>query len=146
MAETEIPDTVERSIIIDAPIERVWQLVSTPGWWINKGEVVENGLQYDGDRVTVSSEWGDFVLEVVEQRAPEYAAFRWLAGTNQDNPEQELRTLTEFTLAEVDAGVEVTVVESGWSAYEPTDYVRDNYRDNVSGWEAELLAAQRFLE
>ena len=27
-------DTIERSIAIAAPIERVWELVTEPGWWV----------------------------------------------------------------------------------------------------------------
>lgn len=141
----ELSDTIERSVVIAAPIESVWRLVSTPGWWINEGEIVDNELRYDGTIVTVGSQLGDFVLEVVQLTEPSYAAFRWMAGTNQADPVQELRTLTEFRLREVDGGVEVTVIESGWSAYEPTEYVLDNYRDNSSGWEAELAAAARYL-
>lgn len=140
-----ISDRIERSILIDTPIERAWNLVSTPGWWINKGDVVENALHYDGNTVTVDSQFGPFVLEIVELREPSYAAFRWMGGANQTDPEQQLRTLIEFTLAKVDGKVEVRVVESGWSAFEPTQFVLDNYRDNGKGWDKELAAAQRWL-
>lgn len=146
MSDTELSDSIERSIVIKAPIGGVWDLVSTPGWWINKGEITQNGLRYDGATVTVTSDWGEFVLEVVELRAPHYAAFRWLAGTNETEPEQELRTLTEFSLNETGDGVEVRVTESGWASFEPTEYVRNNHRENAAGWESELAAAQRFLE
>jgi uncharacterized protein YndB with AHSA1/START domain len=27
-------DTIERSITISAPLERVWDLVTEPGWWV----------------------------------------------------------------------------------------------------------------
>ena len=30
-------DRIDRSIEIDAPAERVWDLVTRPGWWINEG-------------------------------------------------------------------------------------------------------------
>ena len=27
-------DTIERSIAISAPVEKVWELVTEPGWWV----------------------------------------------------------------------------------------------------------------
>ena len=39
----------ERQIDIDATAERVWALVSTPGWWINDGTIVEHLIERRGD-------------------------------------------------------------------------------------------------
>ena len=40
----QIPDTIEREILINAPMERVWALVSEPGWFINAGQIRAHGL------------------------------------------------------------------------------------------------------
>jgi len=44
-----VPDSIERSIDISADAERVFALVSRPGWWINEGAVVENIVETVGD-------------------------------------------------------------------------------------------------
>ena len=35
-------DRIDRSIEIDATAEKVWGLVSRPGWWINSRTIVSN--------------------------------------------------------------------------------------------------------
>lgn len=141
----QLHDTIERSVVIEAPVDRVWRLMSTPGWWVNTGEITEHELRYDGDQVTVVTELGEFLMQVVELREPTYAAFRWLGGATDPNPEQDLRTLVELHLREVDGGVEVRVVESGWAGYEPTEWLQAMHRDNVGGWEQELTALRTHL-
>lgn len=34
-------DTIERSIAISSPVERVWELVTEPGWWVPTDVPVE---------------------------------------------------------------------------------------------------------
>ena len=36
-----ISDTIQRDIVIAAPIDKVWDVVSVPGWWINAGEAID---------------------------------------------------------------------------------------------------------
>lgn len=38
-ADLDPLDRIDRSIDIDAPAGRVWDLVARPGWWINEGDV-----------------------------------------------------------------------------------------------------------
>ncbi len=33
---SEAADRIERQVTINAPLERVWRLVSEPGWWIGR--------------------------------------------------------------------------------------------------------------
>ena len=49
----DVPDRIEREILIDAPVERVWQLVSEPGWWIGDGDPARRTVEHDGDVVIV---------------------------------------------------------------------------------------------
>ncbi|XVX20648.1 ATPase [Actinomycetota bacterium] len=145
---TTITDAIERSITIDAPRERVWQLISEPGWWINEGEIREHEIVSDGSvhRVT-DSKHGTFTVETVEAREGEYAAYRWLSNPDADGePEPTLNTLVEFTISG-DGPVEVTVRESGFLPGDVPDEIRErDYRENSGGWEHELAAAKRHLE
>ena len=42
-------DRIDRTIDIDASAERVWDLVTRPGWWINEGTVDDDpDVRVDG--------------------------------------------------------------------------------------------------
>jgi uncharacterized protein YndB with AHSA1/START domain len=143
---TPLADTIERSVVIQAPIARVWALIAEPGWWINDGEVVPHEITWDGDVATVvDPKHGEFRIQVVAQREPEYAAYRWMAGGSADH-EQPLETLVEFFVADRGEGVDVRVVESGWTGFDETQWVRENYAENTEGWEIELAAARSHLQ
>ena len=73
-------DRIDRSIEIDAPAERVWDLVTRPGWWINEGAVdPEPDVRVEGTpTVLTHPKYGEFRLETVESRPPSYIAYRWL--------------------------------------------------------------------
>jgi hypothetical protein len=72
-------DRIDRSIEIDAPADRVWALVTRPGWWINQSAVdPDPDLRTEGE-VTVLTHptYGEFRLETVESRPLSYFAFHW---------------------------------------------------------------------
>ena len=70
-------DRIEQQIVINAPLERVWDLVSVPGWWVPAA--AETAPDRTPGHVTVreSERWGRFPVEVVEMQPRSYAAFRW---------------------------------------------------------------------
>src|SRR3954454_1764060 len=70
-------DTIERSIAISAPLDRVWGLVTEPGWWVPSDEPVEAERTPGTVVVRESEKWGRFPVEVVDLRPMTYAAFRW---------------------------------------------------------------------
>ncbi len=142
-----VQDSIERDITIDAPMERVWTLVSEPGWWINAGEVVAHEIDRQGDSivVVVDASCGRFSLEIVETRQPDYVAFRWLSG--EMDPDGSLQTLVEFFLDGDEESTTVRVKESGFLAGDvPEAKRRESFDDNADGWRAELDAAKRHLE
>ena len=42
-------DRIEREITIDAPVDRVWTLVSEPGWYINDKQITEHRIETRGE-------------------------------------------------------------------------------------------------
>ena len=74
-------DTIERSIAISASLERVWDLVTEPGWWVPSDTPVEADRTPGAVVVRESEKWGRFPVEVVELRPMTYAAFRWSPPT-----------------------------------------------------------------
>ena len=143
---TDELDRIERDITIDAPVERVWTLVSEPGWYINDNTWTEHRLERDGDLTTVHDPvHGAFVFRTVTLDEPRYAAFRWLADhTDPDGPS----TLVEFRLTALDTGTTaLRVTESGFGSL-PGDASerRARFEENSRGWITELELAKRRLE
>lgn len=145
-----VPDTIEREIVIAAPVDAVWPLVSEPGWWINEGEIREHAIEPAGDNVwkVTDVKHGEWLIEVVQSTEEQSVSYRWLAGgpDSNDGSGDRLRTLVEFTLEPVTDGTVVRVVESGFSVGTVDQKRRDDYDGNTLGWEAELSAAKTYLE
>jgi uncharacterized protein YndB with AHSA1/START domain len=118
-------DRIEQQITINASLERVWEMVSEPGWWV-PAKVVAPVDHTPGH-------------QVVRVEPKTYAAFRWASQF----PGQELRdgntTLVEFSVEPIGTAVRVTVTESGFTKLEAPDSVReDAWKSNTSGWQQEL--------
>lgn len=140
-------DRIDRSIEIDATAEKVWELVSRPGWWINSSSIIANQVVEHRESangvvdIVRDAQYGDFPIQTVELRAPRYAAFRWLGG-GPDEPTQP-STLVEFFLTDRPGGVELRVVESGFSTLsEDRETWLKEREGNVEGWGVELEAAR----
>ena len=146
-AELDELDRIARQIDIDAPAERVWQLVTRPGWYINDGVVeAEPNLSYEGDVAVVRHpSLGEFRFRTVELDEPRYAAFRWVGTPSRGGSTGS--TLVEFWIDEREGGVTLRVVESGFSslADDPAAWLEER-AGNDKGWSAELEAAKAFVE
>ncbi|GAA3161229.1 MULTISPECIES: ATPase [Streptomyces] len=147
-AELAELDRIARQIDIDAPAERVWELIARPGWYINDGGVEDAPEpSYEGEVAVVRHpSLGEFRFRTVELDKPRYAAFRWI-GTPYRN-ESAPSTLVEFWIDERDAGgVTLRVVESGFSglADDPAAWLKER-EGNDKGWLTELAAAKAFAE
>jgi uncharacterized protein YndB with AHSA1/START domain len=136
---------IERQITINASRQRVWDLVTRPGWWINDGEIVEHRIERRGDVCDVHDPvHGRYQVRVVAVEPQSYAAFRWRsdgATRDVDGP----TTLVEFWIDDdPGGGVTVRVVESGFEELDSTEEVRRaNYDGNATGWPTELAALAR---
>jgi uncharacterized protein YndB with AHSA1/START domain len=140
---TDPLDRIDRSIDIDAPPERVWELVSRPGWWINEGAVdPEPDLRVtEGHAVLRHPAYGEFRLEVLASRPPSYVSYHWL------DPEATAGTLVEFWVEPREGGVTLRVAESGFSRLGKAreDWIAHR-EGNVEGWASELAAARTWVE
>lgn len=134
-------DRIEREISIEASPQRVWELVSRPGWWINDGEVVDHPFDPDSDVNVISHPvHGDFRIKTVSLDAPRYAAFRWLG-----DDAGAASTLVEFWIDGGDSGVTLRVVESGFDSLGVTEEERrKQVEGNTEGWLIELEAARNW--
>lgn len=147
---SDIPNTIERTVEINATAERVWSLVSTPGWFINDGdEMREHRIERMGDVCIVHDpQHGVFPFRIVSLDAPRYAAFRFepaaIEGTEGNFPS----TLIEFWIDPLPAGgVMLRMVESGFASLDgDVAKRRKEFDDNSNGWDVEIALAKRWAE
>lgn len=136
------PDTIEREVLIDAPVERVWSLITEAehvGRWFG-----DAGAEIDlrpGGAMSISWEkYGAVRARVEAVEAPTRFAYRWAASMNVDGELGEGNsTLVEFTLAEDGAGTRLRVVERGFATLDRSEEERlHKHADNTDGWRQEL--------
>lgn len=145
------PDSIRREITIDAPLERVWRLISTPGWWINDGEVIEHETTTDGDLTILHWKGSDFPVRTLAVDEPRSVSYEWGSGAGASPDVQEVmseRPHTQVTMSleqEAD-GVRVTVVESGFAEHPDAEQAQQTYSENSVGWDQEVAAAKAHLE
>jgi uncharacterized protein YndB with AHSA1/START domain len=153
--DTNVSDTIERSVLIAAPAEKVWAVVSIPGWWVNDGSGLELSLieRVTEDRAIVHHPThGDIAVERVEADPPRRAAFRWVVsgadGRGVDAADDQLlHTRVVLTLTPEDGGTLLSVTESGFAAAAVSEQVRRHaYEGNTEGWEIELGLARAHVE
>jgi len=145
-------DSISRQIDIEASSEKVWSLITRPGWYVNDGTVLDDSntrveTAADGTEVAVVTHpmMGEFRFRTIELDEPRYAAFRWLGTPYRDVTEG---TLVEFWIKENPAGgVTLEVLESGFSTLsdDPAVWLKER-EGNDNGWAMELEVAKTYAE
>lgn len=148
MMTTSDTNRIERSIIINAPRERVWRAISNAeefGRWFGanlKGQTFAPGQSVRGQITNADCGhehvWFDAVIECIEPQ--ELLSYRWhpYAIDPAEDYTREQPTLVTFTLKDApDNGTLLTVVESGFDNVPPSRRL-EAFRMNSRGWEAQL--------
>ncbi|MCC6209010.1 MAG: SRPBCC family protein [Gammaproteobacteria bacterium] len=146
MSAPSSTDRIERSIVINAPRERVWRALSNAeefGSWFGanlKGQTFAPGKRARGQNTACGHEdvWFDIVVERVDPQ--DLFSYRWhpYAIDPAVDYSQEESTLVTFTLTDAPgAGTLLTVVESGFDRV-PSNRRLEAFRMHGSGWDAQL--------
>ena len=136
-----VAQRIERDILIDAPVDVVWAVVTEPehisGWF---SDSVELDLRPGGRAVLHWNDHGSVQGRVERVEPPHFFSFRWVvpriagAALTDDNS-----TLVEFSLSPEGEGTRLTVVESGFADLEgPEDENQRHYDGHERGWKLEL--------
>ena len=138
-----VPDQIERETVIEAPVERVWELITEPEhvgrWFGDAGAAID--LRPGGEMVIRWAEHGTSHARVVEVEPHTRFSYRWapFKEPGGEQPVEGNSTLVEFTLAPEGDGTRLRVVESGFAALATTDEQREkNHASNTGGWRQEL--------
>jgi uncharacterized protein YndB with AHSA1/START domain len=146
MDTTTNTDSIERSIVIDSPRERVWRALANAedfGVWFGanlKGQSFAPGQRARGNITHPGYEhiWFDVVIDRIEPQ--ELLSFHWhpYAVDPAVDYTKEQPTLVTFTLKDAPAdGTLLTVVESGFDKVPPERRL-EAFRMNSRGWEAQM--------
>jgi len=138
-----VPDRIEREIVIDAPVERVWALITEPehvGRWFG-----DAGAEVDlRPGVEMLIRWADSGAKrarVVAVEPHSRFSYRWapFEDPGGEQPVEGNSTLVELTLAPEGAGTRLRVVESGFASLATSEEQRaENHAGNTGGWRSEL--------
>ena len=99
-----VPDTISREVVIDAPPDRVWAIVTDPRhvarWFSDEAEI---DLRPGGAMVLTWQGHGTYRGRVEAVDPPRRFAFRWLRREDNE-PGDGTSTLVEFVLAAEGSG------------------------------------------
>ena len=140
MSQTETSsDRIERDVVIEAPIETTWRIVTEPmyvsQWFCDKAEI---DPRPGGKGFLHWDEHGTSPLQVVAFEPSTYFAFRWVFPEGEE-PRHGNSVLVEFTLTQVGDQTHLHLVESGFEATLWPAAEKIKFRtEHEAGWD-ELL-------
>ncbi|TDD95285.1 SRPBCC family protein [Jiangella asiatica] len=140
-------NTIEREIVIAAPPERVWDIVTQAehlGTWFADSSA-EIDLRPGGELKLTWKDYGVAEGRVETVEPPHTFAFRWVL--EGEEPAEGNATLVVFTLAPEGAGTRLRVVESGFAELAFDAESRDrHFEEHTKGWRAELDELRAYAE
>jgi uncharacterized protein YndB with AHSA1/START domain len=133
-----VPDAIEREILIDAPPNVVWAIVTDAqhlaGWFSDEAEI---DLRPGGRMLLTWHGHGTYEGRIEAVDPPCLFAFRW--QTREGEFSEANSTLVAMTLEPEETGTRLRVTESGFTTLPWPDEQRARYaQDNAKGWLAEL--------
>jgi uncharacterized protein YndB with AHSA1/START domain len=149
---TQIPDRIEKEIVVRAPRARVWRAISDKtefGTWFRvkfpagtfaPGEKVAGQITHPGyEHMTMDIE----VVDVVPESRLSYYWHPYAIDANADYS-AEPPTLVTFTLEDADGGTRLRVVESGFDKI-PLQRRAEAFRMNDGGWAGQVKNIERHV-
>ena len=146
-----VPDQIERETVINAPVERVWALITEAEhlgrWFGNAGAEIDlrpGGamvLRWAPDRANRG--------RVIAVEPPTRFSYRWAPFDDPggEEPDEGNSTLVEFTLQPEGGGTRLRVVETGFASLATSDEQRArNVDGNTDGWERETRELREYAE
>jgi uncharacterized protein YndB with AHSA1/START domain len=157
-----VPDRIEKTITLRAPVARVWRAVSDAtefGAWFG---VAFDGPFVAGQRIVGRIRPTAVDPEVAKQQAPHegkafeitvdrlepplHFSFRWHPYAVEPGVDysKEPTTLVTFQLAEIEGGTRLTITESGFDRI-PLERRAQAFTADEDGWEHQSRLIARYL-
>ena len=134
-----VPHAIEKEVVIEAPLEVVWRLVTDPEqirqWFADEAEVE---LRVGGNGRLRFKSGDSYQLQVEALEPFRRFAFRWVQP--EGSPARANNTmLVEFMLEPEAGGTRLRVVESGFDTIDWSDAEKAKYAEGHSrGWQVIL--------
>jgi uncharacterized protein YndB with AHSA1/START domain len=140
-------DRIEREIVINAPRDRVWAVLTEADhvarWF---GDSARVDLRPGGKMVFGWKEHGSHYARVEKVEPPGFFSYRW-ARTPGAEPVAGNSTLVEFTLVPEGPGTRLLVVETGFDHLDVSEEEKGTAaKENIEGWTSELGELQEYAE
>jgi uncharacterized protein YndB with AHSA1/START domain len=141
-----VPERIEREILIDAPLDVVWAVVTEAehvgGWFSDSAEI---DLRPGGEASLTWKEHGTARAWVEQVEPPNFFSFRWARPVGAA-PRRGNSTLVEFSLSAEGESTRLRVVESGFPELEGSEQEKATYAEgNREGWEHELGELREYV-
>ena len=141
-----VPESIEREVLIDAPQDVVWAIVTQPehvgGWFSDSAEI---DLRPGGNAVFAWTKHGSARARVERVEPPHTFAFSW-ARPGAADPSEGQSTLVEFSLSPDGGGTRLRVVETGFRELDSPEPDKARYaEENSRGWDAELEDLREYV-
>jgi uncharacterized protein YndB with AHSA1/START domain len=133
-----VPSSIEREVLIDAPVEVVWSIVTEPehiGRWFSDSAEID--LRSGGELVLRWDQHGTASGTVERVEPPHLFSFRWVTPEPDRDPNarEGYFTLVEFVLRPEGDGTLLRVVESGFASVDGTEQQNaDLAARHTGGW------------
>ncbi|MEU8310290.1 SRPBCC domain-containing protein [Actinomadura sp. NPDC048955] len=137
-------DRIERDTLIAASLERVWSLVTEPGFWVSEEASIWKGddgrlngrVASEGESMRAKNpNLGEVAVRVEKVEPTTYVAYRWSSAFPGEELREDNSTLVEFTLSVEDGKTRLHVAESGFAALTGSEALREEaFRFNTDGW------------
>lgn len=146
MSPSSETDRIERSVVVNAPRERVWRALSDPqefGTWFGvnlAGQTFSPGRTTRGPITIKGYEHVIWEVRIDRVEPPDLLSFHWhpYAIDPSVDYSKEEPTLVTFTLEDAPGNATMlTVVESGFDKVPPSRRL-DAFRMNSRGWSAQM--------
>jgi uncharacterized protein YndB with AHSA1/START domain len=146
-----VNDQIERETLINAPVERVWELITEAEhlgrWFGDAGAEID--LRPGGAIVLRWAEYGTNRGRVVAVEPHTRFSYRWapFKDPGGEEPDDGNSTLVEFTLQPEGGATRLRVVESGFASLATSDEQRaKNLNGNTDGWAQEIGELREYAE
>jgi uncharacterized protein YndB with AHSA1/START domain len=140
-----VPDHIARDVLIEAPLETVWAIVTEPqhvGSWFSDSAEID--LRPGGEATLTWTEHGSVRARIEKVEPPHTFSFRWARPLGTE-PDEGNSTLVAFSLSAEGDSTRLRVVETGfrelrWAEDEKAKYAQENEQ----GWDHELRELREY--
>lgn len=145
-------DKIEKSIIIEAPISRVWKALTDHleyGKWFqcHIDRPFRVGEEVNGRMLIKGVEHISFPMKILAMEKNKLFSCKWPAYVEQTDLDllNEPWLHMEYRLEEVPDGTKVTIIETGFDALNPS--IKEEARKgNEGGWDFQLSNLHNYLD